>query len=167
MIPLGTLHLEIGTMLVQLIIFLVLLWLVRKYAMKPAMKVLSARQDYIQTQISGAEEANKEAARLVEEQKVMFANAKQEAYELLERARQQKEREADQIIKAAHERTDNMIKEATAEIENEKNKAIAALRSQVSAMSVLIASKIIEKQIDEKSQEQLIEHYLKEVGESV
>lgn len=57
-----------------------------------------------------------------------------------------------------------MKEEAVRDIENEKNKAVAALRSQVSAMSVLIASKIIEKQIDEKSQEQLVEHYLKEVG---
>ena len=57
--------------------------------------------------------------------------------------------------------------EALKDIENEKNKAVAALRSQVGAMSVLIASKIIEKQIDEKSQEELVEHYLKEVGGNV
>jgi F-type H+-transporting ATPase subunit b len=54
--------------------------------------------------------------------------------------------------------------EALKDIENEKNNAVAALRSQVSALSVMIASKIIEKQVDEKSQEQLVEHYLKEVG---
>ncbi len=167
MIPLGTLHIEIGTMLVQLVAFLILMWLLGKYALKPTMKVMDKRQEYIQTQISSAEEANKEAARLVEEQGRVLAAARQESHDILERAKQQKEREGELIIKAAQENVERLMKEARAEIENEKNKAVAALRSQVSAMSVMIASKIIEKQVDEKSQKELIEQYLNQVGGSL
>ncbi|NTX59019.1 ATP synthase F0 subunit B, partial [Myxococcus sp. CA039A] len=73
-------------------------------------------------------------------------------------------KQAEDIIRQAKEEAARIKEEALRDIETEKNLAVAALRSQVSAMSVMIASKIIEKQIDEKSQEQLVEHYLKEVG---
>ena len=54
--------------------------------------------------------------------------------------------------------------DAAREIENEKNKAVEALRSEVSSMSVAIASKIMEKELDEKDQSKLVDQYLKEVG---
>jgi F-type H+-transporting ATPase subunit b len=82
----------------------------------------------------------------------------------MEQARTTSSKQADDLIRQAKAETERLKQEATSEIENEKNKAIVALKSQVSAMSVLIASKIIEKQVDAKSQEDLIEKYLKEVG---
>ncbi len=164
MIKLGTLQIELGTMLVQLVAFIILLWLVNKFAMKPAMKVLTDRQTYIETQISGAEESQKEAARLVEEQRQVLAQSKKEAYELLERAKMQKERDAEEIIKAAQERAERMIKDATLEIANEKNKAIAELREQVGSLSVMLASKIIEKELDASKQRETIDEFLQQVG---
>lgn len=163
MIKIGTLGLEIGTMLIQLIAFLILLWLVGRFAMKPAMKVLNDRQNYIQTQISGAEEANKEAARLVEEQRRVLADAKKEALQMLEQAKQQKERDAEQIIKTAQERAERLIKEAVAEIETEKKRAIAELREQVGTLSVMLASKIIERELNAAQQQHLVNDFLKQV----
>ncbi|MFE9522426.1 F0F1 ATP synthase subunit B, partial [Bacillus velezensis] len=59
------------------------------------------------------------------------------------------------------------LKEAArTEIVKEKEQAVSALREQVASLSVLIASKVIEKELDEQAQEQLIQDYLKEVGES-
>lgn len=92
---------------------------------------------------------------------------RKEAYDIIEQAKQTGSKQADDIVRAAGAEAARLKDEALKDIENEKNKAVAALRSQVGAMSVLIASKIIEKQIDEKSQEQLVEHYLKEVGGNV
>jgi F-type H+-transporting ATPase subunit b len=162
---LGSLEIQYGTMLVQLIAFIVLLWLVRRYAMKPAMKVLNERQSYIENQISSAEESHKEAARLVEEQRKLLADAKKDAYDLLERAKIQKDREGEEIMKAAHERAERLIKDATAEIANEKNKAIAELREQVGALSVQLASKIIEKELNPALQQNLIDDFLKQAGD--
>ncbi|MNC34866.1 ATP synthase subunit b [compost metagenome] len=69
------------------------------------------------------------------------------------------------MIEAAKEEATRIKQDALRDIESEKNKAVAALKGQVGAMSVMIASKIIEKQIDEKSQQDLVEQYLKEVGD--
>jgi F-type H+-transporting ATPase subunit b len=164
MLRIGALELEYGTMLVQLVVFLVLLWLVKRFAMKPLMKVLNDRQAHIENQISSAEEANKQASRVVEEQKQALQDAKKAAHEMLEQAKLTSSKQAEQILADSRKEANRIKDEAMRDIENEKNKAIAVLKSQVSAMSVMIASKIIEKQVDEKSQEQLIEKYLKEVG---
>jgi F-type H+-transporting ATPase subunit b len=164
MLEIGALQLEYGTMLTQLIIFIVLFWLVKRYAMKPLMKVLNDRQSHIENQISSAEEANKQATKIVEEQKQALQDARKAAHEMLEQAKATSSKQADQILADSRKEATRIKDEAMRDIETEKNKAIAALKSQVSAMSVMIASKIIEKQVDEKSQEQLIEKYLKEVG---
>jgi F-type H+-transporting ATPase subunit b len=162
LIQLGELKLELGTMLWQLIVFLVLIWLVAKFAMKPAMKVLNDRQNYIHTQITDAEKANQESARLVEEQRKILAEAKKEAYDIIEQAKQQKDREGAQIIKEAQERAERLIKDAVAEIDNEKNRAIAELRDQVGTLSILLASKIIEKEMSAQDNAFVIDEFLKQ-----
>ncbi len=91
-------------------------------------------------------------------------NVRKEAQTILEQARAMSNKQSQDIIDQAKEEAVRLKEEAVRDIETEKNKAVASLRNEVSAMSVLIASKIIEKQIDEKSQEELVEHYLKEVG---
>lgn len=59
-----------------------------------------------------------------------------------------------------------MKESARTEIVKEKEQAVAALREQVASLSVLIASKVIERELDEQAQEKLIQEYLKEAGES-
>lgn len=164
MLHIGSLQLEYGTMLIQLICFLLLLWAVLRFAMKPMMRVLTKRQEFIDSQIQGAEESRKEAERLMEEQKNSLQNARKEAYDIIEQARATSAKQGEELIQSAKDESNRVKEAALSEIENEKKKAIAQLRSQVSGMSVMIASKIIEKQIDEKSQEDLVHKYLDEVG---
>lgn len=164
MFNLGQIRIEYGTMVFNIIAFLVLLLLVRRFAMKPAMKVMEDRQSYIESQLTTAEKAREEATKIADEQRQILAQAKKDAYELLENAKTQKEREAEEIIKAAQTRAEALIKEAAAEITREKDKALAELRSQVGDLSVLLASKIIEKELDSQTQTHLINDYLQQVG---
>ncbi|MCS7460002.1 F0F1 ATP synthase subunit B [Paenibacillus doosanensis] len=153
-----------STFIIQLIAFLVLYFLLSKYAFGPLFGMMEKRRTHIQDQIQSAEQNRKESEQLLNEQKEAIQQARKEAYDMIEQAKVTSSKQADEIILQAKNEATRLKDEALRDIENEKNKAIAALRSQVSAMSVMIASKIIEKQIDEKSQEQLVEHYLKEVG---
>jgi len=155
---------EWTTFVFAIIAFLILYWLLSKYAFGPLFGIMEKRKEHIQEQIQSAEKNRQETEKLLAEQKQAIQEAKQQAYEIMEQARATSASQAEEIIRQAKEEAMRLKEEALKDIENEKNKAVAAVRSQVSAMSVLIASKIIEKQIDEKSQEQLIEHYLNEVG---
>jgi len=125
---------------------------------------MEKRREIVLNEMQSAEQSRKEAEQYLAEQKQAIEQARKEAYEILEQSRKTGSKQADELTEQAKAEAARIKDEALKEIENEKNKAVAALRSQVSAMSVLIASKSIEKQLDEKSQEELVEKYLKEVG---
>lgn len=158
------LQIEWGTMLFQLIAFIVLMLLVSKFALRPLLNTMQQRQEHIEGQIKAAENSRKEAETLMEEQRKALEKASKEAKEIIDRAKAQKDREAEEIIAKAQERAERMIQEATNEIQREKEKALASLRSEVGSLSVQLASKLIEKELDGKGQAELVERYLEQVG---
>lgn len=147
-----------------IVAFGILYMLLNKYAFGPLFGIMEQRRRMLSEQITTTEQNRREAEQLMAEQKQALQDVRKEAQEIIEQARKTSSKQGEEIVEHAKAEATRLKDEALKDIENEKNKAIAALRGQVSAMSVMIASKIIEKQIDEKSQEQLIEHYLKEVG---
>ncbi|SFI66572.1 F0F1 ATP synthase subunit B [Thermoflavimicrobium dichotomicum] len=153
-----------GTILAQLVIFIILMLLVSKYALRPLLDTMKKRQDYIDNQIITAEKSRQEAEELLAEQKALLKQAQTEAKELIERAKAQKEKEAEKIILEAKEQAERMIQEAKLEIEREREKAIAALRDEVGALTVQLASKLLEKELDEKGQSKLVDRYFEQVG---
>ncbi|MDQ1911228.1 F0F1 ATP synthase subunit B [Paenibacillus sp. GD4] len=157
-------HFNITSFGIAIVSFLVLMWLISKYAFGPLMGIMEQRRQLVKDQLDSAESNRKQADALLAEQKAALEQVRSEAKQMMEQARVTSSKQAEDIIQQAKEEASRLKQDALRDIETEKNKAVAALRSQVSAMSVLIASKIIEKQIDEKSQEQLVEQYLKEVG---
>lgn len=160
-------HFEAGTMFAQLFAFLVLFFLLSKFAFKPLVKVIQERQDYIEKQIRTAEDQRAEAEKLQAEHRQEMVKAREEALEIVERARKQSEKQASDILAAAKTETDRMKEAAKQEIVKEKELALAELRDQIGSLSVLIASKIIEKDMNEAEHNALIDKYLKEVGKGV
>ena len=156
--------LQFGSMLIQLVVFLILFLLLRKYAFGPLMRVMNERANYIENQITAAEKNREEANRLAEEHRSNVANAKKEAAELLENARRNGEKQAADIIAAADAEARRLKEEAAAEINREKEKAIAELREQVGALSVALAGKIISKELNAEAHKALFEEAVKEMG---
>ncbi|MGC1137057.1 F0F1 ATP synthase subunit B [Bacillus sp. B38] len=155
-----------GDILFQLLAMLVLLALLKKFALGPLLNIMKQRENHIAGEITSAEERNKEAQKLIEEQRVLLKEAKQESQSLIENAKKLGEKQKEDIIQAARAESERLKEAARTEIVKEKEQAVSALREQVASLSVLIASKVIEKELDEQAQEQLIQDYLKEVGES-
>lgn len=153
-----------SSFVLAIIAFLILYFLLNRYAFGPLFGIMEQRTERVVGQLKSAEEDRKAANALLEEQKAALEQARKDAYDIIEQARQTSARQTDDILRQAKEEASRMKEDALKDIETEKNKAVVALRSQVSAMSVMIASKIIEKQVDEKSQEKLITQYLDEVG---
>jgi len=153
------------TFVFAIISFGILYWLLNKYAFGPLFGIMEKRRQLVKEQIDGAEANRKQAEQLLEEQKQALQQARKEAHEIIELSKTTSVKQADEIVQLAKSEATRLKQDAVKEIDSEKNKAVAALRSQVAGMSVMIASKIIEKQVDEKTQEQLVDQYLKEVGE--
>jgi len=149
---------------IAMVAFGVLYWLLNKYAFGPLFDVMEKRRKLVLEQMNTAENSRKAADQQMEEQKLALQQARKEAYEIIEQSRTTSSKQADEIVQTAKTEASRLKDDALKDIESEKNKAIAALRTEVGGISVKIASKIIEKQVDEKSQEQLVGQYLKEVG---
>lgn len=155
---------EWTTSLYMLIAFAVLYYFLHKKAFGPLFSIMEKRSELIQDQLKTAETNRIRSEQLLVEQKQSIQDARQEAYGIIEQSRVTSTKQADEIIQQARNEATRQKEDALKEIESEKNKAIAALRDQVSEMAIFIASKIVEKQVDEQSQKQIIEQYLKQVG---
>jgi len=155
-----------GNIIFQLVIFVILLALLRKYALGPVMGIMKQREDHIANQLDSAEKSNAEAMKLVEDQKKELVAARKEAQGLLEKARKQADTQRDQIVAAAKAEAENMKENAMREITREKELAIQSVQQQVASLSVLIASKVLEKEVKTEDQSAIFDQYLKEVGDA-
>ena len=148
---------------ITIVAFLLLFWLLNKYAFGPLFAIMEKRRQLIQEQMNTAETSRLEAQASMAEQKAALDEARKEAYAIIEQARNTSNKQADEIIVTAKNEATRLKDAALSDIESEKNKAISALRTEVGGISVQIASKIIEKQVDEKAQSEIVDKYLKEV----
>lgn len=155
----------IGDSIYQLFAFLILMLLLAKFAWKPLMKMMKERESYVANEIDAAEKSRREANKQLEEQRELLKEARQEAQSLIENARKLGDDQREEIIRNAKQEADRLKESAKREIVQEKEQAIVALREQVASLSVMIASKVIEKNLSAAEQEELINQYIKEAGE--
>ncbi|MFD1036853.1 F0F1 ATP synthase subunit B [Virgibacillus byunsanensis] len=160
---LGGLH--VGDMLMQLFFFVILLVLLRKFAWGPVIGMMQKREEYVAGEIEAAEKSRAEAEKASKEATEQLKQTKQEAQQIIEDAKSAGSNQEKSIIENAHQEADRIKQSAQEEIRNEKEKALQALQDKVASLSVLIASKVIEKEISAQDQEDLINDYIKEVGE--
>lgn len=160
-------HIAWGDALYTLFTFIILLLLLRKFAWGPIMAMMKQREEHIANEIDTAERNRKEAEKYLEQQKAEVQKAREEAQAIIENAKKLSEKQGEEIVAKAKEEAERVKNTALAEIQREKEQAVTALREQVASLSVLIATKVIEKELDEKAQEKLIQDYLKEVGEKL
>ena len=137
---------EWGTVIVTVITFAILLALLKKFAWGPLKEVMDKRERDINRDIDEAEEAKLNAQKLEEENRKTLKETQDEVHE-------------------ANIRANGMIETAQSEINSEKERALADINNQVSELSVLIASKVLQKEISEQDQKELVDKYLKEAGD--
>lgn len=164
MIPILGMEVQLGTMLFTFGAFLILLLLLSQFALKPLLRIMKQRQEHIENELKNAADARAEAAKLMKDHQEAIVAARQEANAIIDRAKTASEREGASIIEAARKEAERVRDQAIAEISREREMAIVALKEEVSKLSVAIASKVIEKEIDEDKNRQLVDQYLNQVG---
>ncbi|WP_114351500.1 F0F1 ATP synthase subunit B [Saliterribacillus persicus] len=145
--------------------FLILLYLLKRFAWGPLMNKMEERENHIANEIDTAEKNRIDAEKASTEANEQLKATRQEAMTIIEEAKKAGQQQEKTIIEAAHEAAARMKKSAEEDIAREKEKAIEALQAQVATLSVQIATKVIEKEINAQDQEQLINDYIKQVGE--
>ncbi|WP_367121644.1 F0F1 ATP synthase subunit B [Staphylococcus capitis] len=156
---------EWGTTIVTLVTFVFLLALLKKFAWGPLKEVMDKRERDINKDIDDAEQAKINAQKLEEENRKTLKETQDEVQRILDDAKVQARKQHEEIIHEANVRANGMIETAQSEINSEKERALADINNQVSELSVLIASKVLRKEISEQDQKDLVEKYLKEAGD--
>jgi F-type H+-transporting ATPase subunit b len=146
--------------------FLVLVFLMRKFAYPAIKSGMEARTERIRGDLDAAESAKSEANGVLESYRAELAGAKAEAGRIIEEARQA----ADALKKDQASRLQDELAEirarATADIESAKVQAIADLKGEVAELAVGAASVVVHKNLDPATQTQLIEDYINQVSSS-
>ncbi len=157
--------LRLGDMFITLFTFLLLLLLVKKFAWGPIMDMMQKREEYVTNEIEAAEKGRISAEQLAQAATTQLEETKQNAAQIIEEARSVAIKQEKSIIEAAREEAKRLKIAAQQDIQNEKEKALQAIQDKVASLSILIASKVIEKELSDADQTGLIDAYVKELGE--
>lgn len=152
-----------GLFIWQVLIFVGLIFLLKKFAWKPILDTVNAREEGIKSALLSAENAKKEMQNLQADNQKLLAEARAEREIMMKEAREIK----DKMIKDAKEESQaegvRMIEQAKSAITSEKNAAMAELKNQVANLSLQIAEKVLGEELSNKeAQTKLVEKMLGE-----
>lgn len=152
---------EFGLIFWTSITFLVLLFILKKFAWKPILGAVSEREKGIKDALASAVEARKEMENLQADNERILKEARAEREAMLKDARELKNKMIDDAKKDAKIEANKLITQAQAAIEAEKKAAIADLKSQVAQISISIAEKVVREELSNtEKQEKLVESML-------
>lgn len=154
-----------GLIVWQTIIFLLLLFLLTKFAWKPIMHSLRIREDSIQEALDSAVQAREEMNQLKAENEKLLDEARMERDKLLKEAREVGNALKEEAKADASATADKIISDARAAIKTEKEAAMADVRAQVAALALQISEKLLRQKLsDDKSQKALVDRYLNDLN---
>jgi F-type H+-transporting ATPase subunit b len=153
-----------GLLIWSTVAFLLLFFLLSKYAWKPIVKALDERERSIEDALAKAEMAKEEMAKLTNENEQLLKQARIERDAILKEAKELKDQIVSDAKTSAQTEGAKMIEKARIEIDNQKIAAMAEVKNQVATLSVQIAEKVLRKQFEDQSkQDALVSELLKEV----
>ena len=154
---------EFGLVFWTLITFLILLFILRKFAWKPILGAVSDREDGIKNALASAEKARLEMQNLHADNERILQEARAEREAMLKDAREMKNKMITDAKDEAQAQATKMIEQAQVAIESEKKAAMAELKSHVAGLSVEIAEKVVRAELSNKNKQlELVEEMLGE-----
>jgi F-type H+-transporting ATPase subunit b len=138
---------DIGLLFWMTLSFLIVLFLLTKFAWKPINQMLKERDKSIEDALAQAEKAKEEMAKLNADNERLIREAQQERDNILKTAREAKEQMISEAKGKAKEEADKLVASARESIENERKAAITDIKNQVALLSMEIAEKLIKKEL--------------------
>ena len=154
---------DVGNAIWTLVIFLIVVVVLGKFAWGPVLGLLKEREDFIRKSLHDAKRDRDEAEARLKEYTVQTQNARAEAASLVEEARRDSERLREELRSKAKAEADTILKNAERQIQLETGRALAQIRTEAVDLSVMIASKLIGRNLTKSDNERLIEDALKQV----
>ena len=164
--PSGPFTINPGLIIWTLVVFGILLLGAWRLGYPALLKMVEERERRIQKLLDDAEKANAEAQRLLEEHRKQIAAARNEAQEILAKAKTVAQKERELLLVKAREEYDALLNRARKDIEAETEKAIQALRREAVELSIAAASRVIEANLDTDANRKLVTEFLESLGKA-
>lgn len=156
---------DVGLFIFQMVAFLILIFVLGKFAWKPILAGLKEREETIESALLSAKQAKKEMEALQADNEKLLAEARAERDKILKEAVATANKIKEEAKEDTSKITAKMIEDAKASIDNEKRAALADVKNTVAALSLDITEKILKKELaDQKAQQGLVEDYIKDLN---
>ena len=159
------LTIQASTVIISLLNLLVLFLFIRHFFFDKINSVIESRQQEIDKALDDADEATLRAKQLEEEYAGKISLAKEESAEIIKNATKKAQSRSDEIVFEAKEEAGSILTKANTDIEREKKRAINQMKDEISDIAFMVASKVVEKEINQKDNDSLIEDFINNVGE--
>lgn len=158
-------QLDPGLFVWTILTFLLLLFVLAKFAWKPLLKMLNEREELIRSSLEDAEKAKEELERLNTECVAIINQARSEAQLILSEGKSAAAKLKDETLEVAKEQAKYIVGEAEKQINVERDKAIADIKGEVVNISLAVAEKLIGKNISPEDNKTLIDQSLAQLRE--
>ena len=156
--------LDPGLFVWTILSFLLLMFLLSKFAWKPLLKMLNEREEKIRTAIEKAENAEKKLETLNEQGEKLLSDARSESQKLLLSTKETAQNLKEEIEREAKQKATSIIDQARLQIQAEKNQVLSEIKNELSSFSIMIAEKLIKKNINKDDNMKLINESIEKVN---
>ena len=153
-----------GTVIVEILTFLVMLAVLARYVYPEVVKVAEGRQRAIAQQLHDAEQAKAEAEARLKEAQAQLEEARKTAQQVIDSASKSGEQLRQDLRARAEEEANRIAESARKEIELERDRALQSARTEVASMVMTATEKVIGETLDDRKHRQLIERAIEEVA---
>ena len=150
---------QICNLMIQLVIF-------KKLLLNPVKKVIAERKAKADSQIADAEKLRTEAEAMKAEYEQNLQNARTEANQIVAAAQKTAAARSEELLGEARAQAAALKQKAEADIAQERKKAVNEVKDEIGGMAMEIASKVVEREIKEADHQDLIDEFIKNVGEA-
>jgi F-type H+-transporting ATPase subunit b len=152
-----------GTFLVELVAFILMIAILRRYAYPRIAKVAEGRQKVIADQLAQAEQRSREAEERLKEAEARLNDARAQAQEVIDGAAKSGEQARAELKAKGEEEATRLVEKARKDIEVARQQAVESVRAQVADLVVLVTQKVVGEAVDAKGHQRLIDDAIKEV----
>jgi F-type H+-transporting ATPase subunit b len=153
----------LGLMIWTLVLFLFTMWVLSKFAFPKIQEALDKRAKAIAESIEAAERQRKESDELLEEYRARLAEAREQADDIMVRARKAAETAEAEAAASGRDKREELVEQAKRDIEAETRRSLQQIRKEVADLTVLATEKVTRKSLDAEDQKRLVEEALGEV----
>ena len=157
--------LDFRLIIVQGIGFVLLYFLLKKFLFGRIIDLIKARENEIRDTYAKSDQDRDEASKLKSDYEARIAQAEEEAHKKIQEAVLEAKKISDNIVKNTKEETEKIKVKAMRDIDQEKKNALVEIRKEVVNLSMIATEKLIEKSVDKKTAEKLIESAIQDIGE--